>query len=198
YQFSLIIICLLLISNLLVWMQFRSKTRDVVSEQQQIEASYNQLLREYSETRKAWAVSAAANNQRLPEQCEKVIGLKKALVVRISDQYCSTCVDQLLFQVKKYIKQIGPEQLFIVYSGHSPAFVQLKSRSKMVEPVRFIEIPEDLKVSSLDEFHVPYFFIAQKGFITSTFMPYPVNEQHTAIYLDNIAQNMHQKYETNH
>ncbi len=161
-----------------------------MSERSIAQSSYEQLLGNYKETRTAWAVSASSGVSMLPEQCLKEIGLKEALIVRISDQYCSTCIDQLLFQIKKYISLIGPDKLYVVYSGQSKTQMQLKKRSRLIKPIKFIEIPVGLTLTSLDRFYVPYLFIAREGYITKSYMPFPVNEQHTKTYLDNFVQNL--------
>ena len=190
HQFSLVIISLLILSNLLVWTQYRVKAHELMSEKSIAQSSYEQLLGNYKETRTAWAVSASSEVSVLPEQCLKEIGMKKALVVRISDQHCSTCVDQLLFRIKKYISLIGPEQLYVVFSKHEANQMQLKKRVRLIKPIKFIEISEDLTLTSLDQFNIPYLFIAREGHITKCYMPFPVNEQHTTTYLDNFVHNL--------
>jgi|SaaInlV_200m_DNA_2_1039689.scaffolds.fasta_scaffold07874_5 hypothetical protein len=172
---------------MVLWLQYRQKMSHLIMEKAQMQIDWDQLFEEHKYTRNVWALTASSNNPKLPAECFDKIGLKQSLVVRISENHCSTCVDQLLFQVKKHLESIGHQQIIVLYSGQTPAFVKQKHRTHLLDPVRFIEITDSIPLCSMDQFNLPYCFLTQGGFISNTFLPYPANDNFTSTYLNNIA-----------
>jgi len=139
-------------------------------------------------TNLAWATSVSIPQKTIPVEYLKNLPPEGALIVRLSDNQCSSCIDQLLFEIRKYMKDIGPEKMVVMYSSKNDHQIIQAYRLRLLAQVKFIKVPIDVELTPLDQYRIPYFFlINDAGEVQTTFLPYPATEKFTGIFLNHIA-----------
>jgi len=162
---------------------------------------------DYLMIRRAWMYSIASDAHSLTalslvrehgsaDRLRQVVGESEKLVLVVSDQHCDSCVDALLFCLKKNLNQLGRKNLLVLFGAGSGNRNLWESKQLILPEVPFLEIPDKGLGLPADSLHTPYFFVTGPELTTSmTFLPYPTREEHTEVYLNLIANRFTQNIE---
>jgi len=156
------------------------------------------LNRDYLQIRQAWMTSLATQDQALTARftlikhhgirrnLNQIIGQNEKLIIVLSNRQCDTCIDQVLFEIKRHLDKIGAENLLILFNrGDSPAKLW-ESKKYILPGVDFYELNEPGPEFPLDRLNVPYLFVA--GPDGKAHMVFATREDCTEIYLNIISQ----------
>jgi len=191
-----LIILFLIIANLILVFQYRSTLRKDRMKAEEENVILSNTLVNAELANRAWATSVSIPPRKIPIECLGALSSDNILVVRLSDKQCSSCVDQLLFEIRKHLTDIGSDNLIVIYSSKKDHYINQQFRVRLLKPVEFIEIPDSLEVTPLDQFRIPYLFIVNgNGYVQASFLPYPANDKLTGVFLNHIANQFHNSYE---
>lgn len=186
---SLLIIFFLLMTNTVFFLRSGAELRQSRQELKKGRVLLHKMRCDYELIQQAWATSAISQMQRITLDPEKRIPAHGALVLRISEKHCSSCVDQLIFEIRKHLDPIGLENLIVLYSSDQEGPLNSKARQRLLFPATFVRFASNRNVTALDQFGLPYLFtINAGGEVLSSFLPYPVGEKYTEIFLKTIEK----------
>jgi len=196
-QIHLVLIVLFLVmANLVMVFQYRSTINKTRMEAGQENIYLKKTLADSELTNLAWATSVSIPPITIPKECFEVLPPNGALVVRLSDDQCSSCIDQLLFEIRKHLADIGADNLIVIYSSKRDRQINQGFRVHLLNPVKFVNVPDNLEVTPLDQFRIPYLFLVNDtGAVQASFLPYPATEKFTGVFLKHIANQLHKSHE---
>jgi hypothetical protein len=117
------------------------------------------------------------------------IGQSKKLVLVVSAECCSTCIDQLLFTLKNEIRPLARRNLLVLFSTSGPERILWNQRKNLLGGANFLEIPDKSLNLPMDSLDIPYFFvIGPERVARLAYTPYPSLEVQTKEYLNLIEQ----------
>lgn len=191
-----LIVLFLVLANLVLVFQYRSTIKKNRIEADQKNIYLTKTLADAELTNLAWATSVSIPPRTIPIECLEVLPSEGALIVRLSDDQCSSCIDQLLFEIRKHLADIGPDNLIVMYSSKRDRQINQGFRLRLLDPVKFINVPDNMEVTPLDQFRIPYLFLINaSGEVQASFLPYPATEKFTGVFLKHIANQLHKSYE---
>jgi len=188
---TVVIIVFLILINIVSIYQFRHQIQEVNIENEALHRNFADLNSNSTLTQQAWATASAGEDSfLLYEYLEDPIP-NGAIAIRISDLQCSSCVDFLLFQIRKLYSDKEIPELLILYSATDEKTILFPSRLRLMRHATFINIPEDVAISPLDDLRIPYLLSLNKeGEVLSTFLPENVEESIIEIYLKHATNNL--------
>ena len=188
---SVVIIVLLLTINLISVFQYKKEIRGLRTDNENLQKNVADLSSNFYLTQYAWATSSMGEqNFMLKNYLEDSIP-EGAIAVRLSDLQCSSCVDYLLFQIKKLYSDKSVPKLLILYSASDERAILYPSRLRLLKHARFVKIPEDVLITPLDDLKIPYLLsINKEGKILSTFLPENAEESIISHYLKHAVTNL--------
>lgn len=191
YAIQLItLVTILIFLNLISIFHYRNKLDQVNNEIKQLSQEYADLSSNSDLTQFAWATSSCGNQDTRIKQFLPETLPDGAIAVRISDLQCSSCIDYVLFQLKKLLSDMHSEPLFVLYSAKNEKHIKHPFRIRLLSEAIFIRIPEDVEITPLDRINIPYLMtLGIDGNVQSTFLPYNASEENIEAYLNHISNN---------
>lgn len=118
----------------------------------------------------------------------KYIGTSEKLVLFLSDRHCSSCIEEVLFLLKKVAFKIGSENILVAYKRvDSPQSVWLQ-RKLIIPDIPFVELRFPDGSLPMDTADFPCFFITGPSMITGmTYIFLPSMDKSNAEYLEMVG-----------
>jgi hypothetical protein len=88
------------------------------------------------------------------------IGTSSKLILLLSDRNCSTCIDDVLFRLKKVSFRIGVENILVAYIRFDSPETVWHQRSLIIPEIKFIELKEQDAITSGNVIDLPFLFLA--------------------------------------
>ena len=123
----------------------------------------------------------------------EAIGRSARLVLFVSNTHCDSCVEEVLYQLKRSLTPEDHPQIMVVfYRGvSSPEFWW--SRQMILPGAGFFEISQNGLGLPLDSLDAPYLFVSGPDLHTRmSFSPYPPQENELGVYLNLIIHQFFQ------
>ncbi|MCK5821235.1 MAG: hypothetical protein KAH17_05100 [Bacteroidales bacterium] len=191
-----IIVLFLILANLVLVFQYRNTIRKAQMKAGKENIILRKTLADAELSTLAWASSVSIPQRKIQTEYLDVLPPNGVLVVRLSDKQCSTCIDQLIFEIRKHLTDIGPDNLIVMYSSKRDHHINQQFRLRLLDPVKFISIPDSLELTPLDQFRIPYLFLINgAGDVQASFLPFPATTKYTSIFLKHIANQFNKSYE---
>lgn len=191
-----LIVLFLLMANLILAFQYRSSINKSQNQYQHQRALFNKAISDNELISIAWATSASISSDLIPKDYTDQLPENGALVIRITDKQCSSCIDQLIFEIRKYLNEIGQKNLIVMYSAKKEKHIDQAFRQRLLKSVKFIKTPRDLELTPLDKYNIPYLFLIDgTGHVKASFLPYPATEKFTGIFLNHIANQLNKSHD---
>jgi hypothetical protein len=168
----------------ILFFQFRNEIKFLRFENKKLTKDYEEVKADRELTQFAWATSSCnyedANIGKLLPQ--EISG--GAIAVRLTDLQCSSCIDYLLFQLRKYSDKEILSQLLVLFSAENESLIKLPFRLRLLNQACFVNIPIETELTPLDQLNIPYLLsINGEGYIQSTYLPYNASDENIDIYL---------------
>ncbi len=189
-RFLMIGLIIMVLTNLIFWLNHQKQLSQLGRQLDRSEVSNGELFEAYDRTKLQWARTAGFAVANIPECYRSKLGQEPKLVIRLSGQHCSSCVDQLVFEIKSQIHQFKQQQLTVLYSQKTNEELHLKNLKTVLQPTRFIEINDDQAFGGFDQIGLPYLALYKDGMLLSPFVPYPSNEEYLKNYLCTMAKTL--------
>jgi len=192
-----LVICLMLLLVNLAWIwRIDQNGKEYSQRINDSQNRYMQVNRELHLMKRGWDYSMRSNAQALPEGLKvdsgkgtgsylsDQIGRGRKLILVLSDQHCSTCIDQLLFLVRNEIPAEQRHDVLILYSVSESAENHWDHRKKILTGVEFLKMEDSGLGLPMDSLGIPYFFITGPEHLAMmTHAPYPTLENQTKDYI---------------
>lgn len=128
----------------------------------------------------------------IPDQFSIFDSLKiseEYLILRFPELACNTCMDSILFNISRNLTQQELKKVIILIDNSYKQYMfQLKRFNQFVFP-NIIEVSNSIRILSLDESKIPYFFMINKSKTCSMiFIPDRNKPEETKDYLSLIQK----------
>ncbi len=199
---GLLLTCILIAIINVAWIwRFRKNAGEYQERELRTKETQYRLSRENQQLRSALACSARVDYTQLPVQMKVIakghsprkladlIGESEKLILYLTDNHCSSCIDEVLFFLKRRAEQFSLGDILIIYRRIDSMEARWEHRSKIIPGISFLEIEKGEPDLQLDHTDYPCFFITGPGMSTGkSFVFLPLEEKENDKYLKLIAE----------
>jgi hypothetical protein len=169
---SYIIICLLTVGYIPITILFRESQRNIKEyvldiettnnvkilslQQQYANAFIYQMKADCDKVDFSWNIKDIKGNQ-IP--VVELLGGRDKLMFRIPSNSCGLCYDSSLKMISKMAKIVGDENFFVLIPINRGREFMTFFKENNCENVNFYFTDENLKISSMDDNSIPFFFL---------------------------------------